>query len=188
MKKTQILGSDDLERAIRYAAKKHKGQKRKGDGRPYIMHPISVMTRILSTKKSSNAYLLGTVALLHDLVEDCGVSLKKIARKFGHHVAALVQELTLDKSKYETIGKTEYLCQEMLKMSSYALAIKLCDRLDNVHDLKDMDEHFKQRYVHETQVIIDSLTDRRKLTTTHLKLMESIQVELNRYYELHKEE
>jgi (p)ppGpp synthase/HD superfamily hydrolase len=176
------LTATDVERAFIYAAKKHKGQRRKGDGRPYIMHPISVMTRILSIKKSSNAYLLGMAAILHDVVEDCGVPIKKIAKKFGYHVAALVQELTLDKSKYESIGKTEYLAQELIKMSSYALAIKLCDRLDNVCDMEKMDDMFKDRYVAETQTLLDRLQQRDKLTKTHLALMELIQVELNKYY------
>jgi len=177
-----ILTADEFERALLYAAKKHRGQRRKGDGRPYIMHPLSVMTRILSIKKSSNAFLLGTAAVLHDVVEDCGVSIKKIAKKFGYHVAALVAELTLDKTQYEKIGKTEYLCQEMMGMSSYALAIKLCDRLDNVCDMKGMDDEFKERYMKETATIMQTLFKREKLTKTHLALMEMIEKELMKFY------
>ena len=181
MIKTNILTADDFERALLYAAKKHKGQRRKGDGRPYIMHPISVMTRVLSIKKSSNPYLLGASALLHDVSEDCGVSIKKIAKKFGYHVAALVKELTLDKSQYDTIGKTEYLCQEMVKMSSYALTIKLCDRLDNISDMKDMDIAFQIRYKAETQVIMERLQQRDHLTKTQLRLMEMIEEVLTQF-------
>jgi guanosine-3',5'-bis(diphosphate) 3'-pyrophosphohydrolase len=177
---TNTLTAEDFEKALRFAAKKHKGQRRKGDGKPYIMHPISVMTRILSIKKSTNAYLLGTAALLHDTVEDCGVSLRKIAKKFGFHVAALVKELTLDKSQYTEIGKTEYLCREMLRMSSYALAIKLCDRLDNVSDLDTMDEDFRKRYLEETTQIMERIIQ-RKLTRTHLTLVGLIEQEINKY-------
>jgi len=126
-----------------------------------------------------------------NLVEDCGVTLKKIAKKFGHHVASLVEELTLDKSKYQTIGKTEYLCQEVLKMSSYALCIKLCDRLDNVRDMKKMPDSFKTRYTTETLKILEALKD-RKLTKTHKKLIKLIKKEItqviNNTYEPFKNE
>lgn len=169
-----MVSAELLEKAIRFAVKKHKGQRRKGDGRPYIMHPISVMTRIQAIKKSSNIRLLGAAAILHDVVEDCGVSLKKIAKKFGYHVAALVDELTLDKSQYEAIGKTKYLCNEMHRMSSYALAIKLCDRLDNVLDMQDMPKAFQDRYKTETLEILQSIS-KRKLTKTHKELIKQIE-------------
>lgn len=169
-----------FEKAIKFAIKKHKGQRRKGDGRPYILHPISVMAHVQSVKKSNNLFLLGAAAILHDTVEDCGVSLKKIARKFGYHVAAIVQELTLDKEKYLTVGKTEYLCQEMMRMSSYALTIKLCDRLDNVSDLATMDKEFQKRYHKETLDILQRI-NKRKLTMTHNFIIAKIITQLRNY-------
>ena len=122
--------------------------------------------------------LLMTACILHDTVEDCGVSLKKIAKKFGHQVASLVEELTLNKEKYETIGKTKYLCQEVLKMSNYALCIKLCDRLDNVKDSVKMTDEFKKRYKSETKEILASLEAGRKLTRTQKKLVNLIKKEI----------
>lgn len=176
-----MITVDVFEKAILFAAKKHKGQRRKGNGRPYLMHPLSVMSHVQSVKKDSkNLYLLGAGAVLHDVVEDCGVSLKKIAKKFGYHVAALVEELTLDKTQYENIGKTEYLARHMFKMSSYALTIKLCDRLDNICDMDAMDEQFKIRYVIETRATLQRLKGRH-LSKTHLALIELINNELNKY-------
>lgn len=177
-----MVTSETLQRAIEFAVKKHRGQKRKGDKRPYIMHPLSVMIRLYNIKDSENLFLLATAAVLHDTVEDCGVKLKTIARKFGHAVAALVEELTLDKAQYELIGKTEYLCQEVVKMSSYALCIKLCDRLDNVEDLNSMSVEFRSKYIKETRDIIDSLFAKRtKLTNTHIKLISLIQISLDSF-------
>lgn len=171
-----MVNASTLQAAIEFATIAHRGQVRKGDGRPYIMHPLSVMTRLSTIKKSTNMYLLATAAVLHDTVEDCGVLIETIAEKFGYYVAGLVQELTLDKSKYETIGKTKYLQQEMVKMSSYALCIKLCDRLDNVEDMAKMDDVFKARYTKETSDILSHLVDNRtNLTSTHLKLIDMIQ-------------
>ena len=181
-----MINAATFEKAILYAAKAHQGQFRKGDGRPYILHPISVMTRILSIKKSTNAYLLGTAAILHDVVEDCWKDktdkekLDEIAKEFGYAVASLVEELTLDKNMYKILGKTEYLCQHMLKMTSYALALKLCDRLDNVCDMKDMGEQFQKKYTEETMTIMTKL-ETRQLTKTHRKLMLMIDNELKPY-------
>lgn len=167
-----------FEEAILFAVKAHRGQRRKGDGRPYILHPMSVLRTLYEVKESKNMYLLATAAILHDVVENCGVSLKKIAKKFGYAVAALVEELTLNKEKYETIGKTKYLCQEVIKMSSYALCIKLCDRLDNVRDMKKMTDDFKKKYKAETWEIVNILEKERKLTRTQRKLIKLIKKEI----------
>lgn len=159
--------------AIQFATLKHMGQYRKGNGHPYIVHPMSVMLKVNTHKKSDNIWLLGTAAILHDTVEDCGVQIEEITQRFGLHVAALVQELTLDKSQYEIIGKTEYLKQQTLKMSSYALVIKLCDRLDNVSDLTALPREKQLSYVKETYDILANL-ENRKLTATHKKIIKLI--------------
>lgn len=177
-----MITSETLQSAIEFAVKKHRGQKRKGDKRPYIMHPLSVMNRLYNIKDSENLFLLATAAVLHDTVEDCGVKLKTIAKKFGYTVASLVEELTLDKSKYENIGKTQYLSLEVVKMSSYALCIKLCDRLDNIEDLKSMSTEFRNKYIDETEQILKYLvTNRTKITSTHKKLIENINEAIKSY-------
>jgi (p)ppGpp synthase/HD superfamily hydrolase len=174
-----MITADLLEKAIIFAVNAHKGVRRKGDKRPYIMHPMSVMWRIFNNKQSDNMYLLAAAAILHDTVEDVEwVTHELIYQEFGPHVAALVQELTLDKSKYETMGKKEYLLHEMNQMSSYALAIKLCDRLDNVTDMKAMGPTFITKYSEETEYILNGLN--RKLTPTHRKLIRQLWVELRR--------
>lgn len=178
-----MITNDVLEKAIIFATKKHKGQRRKGNKRPYIMHPISVMNTLYQIKEhSDNIYLLAAAAILHDTVEDCGVSLKKIAKKFGYHVASLVEELTLDKNQYEIIGKTKYLSIHMMSMSSYALCIKLCDRLDNVKDLKSMNSNFRSRYISETKDILNYISENRSnITGTHKVLISMINDVLNSY-------
>jgi guanosine-3',5'-bis(diphosphate) 3'-pyrophosphohydrolase len=167
------------QKAIKFSVKAHKNQVRKGDGKPYVTHPLSVMWRVLKYKKTANIYMLASASLLHDTVEDCGVSLKKIAKKFGYNVAALVKELTLDKRKYKTIGKAEYVAQQALKMSSYALVIKLCDRLDNVCDMEHMSKSFQTRYIKETEYLLDRLKE-RKLTNTHKDIIKKIKKELKK--------
>lgn len=172
-----MITVETFEKALIFAAKKHMGQTRKGDKFSYIIHPMRVAVTLQSIKESKNMALLMTACVLHDTVEDCGVKLSTIAKHFGYAVASLVEELTLDKSKYETIGKTKYLCQEVLKMSSYALCIKLCDRLDNVRDMKKMSESFRNKYRAETREILDALKN-RKITKTHAKLIKLIEKEI----------
>ena len=175
-----------FEDAMIYAIQKHRGQRRKGNKRPYILHPISVMSRIFANKVSKNMYMLAIAALLHDVIEDCYETkeerlegLLEIARLFGPQVAAIVDELTLDKEQYALIGKKEYLAHELNLMSSYAFSIKLCDRLDNVCDMKDMGDVFRAKYVPETWYILNKLD--RHLSDSQKSLIEQIKAELGKY-------
>lgn len=171
-----MVTKETLDEAITFAAKAHRGDYRKGSKLPYITHPMSVMNRVNKFKSSSNPFLLAVCAVLHDTVEDCGVTLDEIAKLFSYQVAAIVDELTLDKRQYELIGKTKYLCQELTRMSSYALCIKLCDRADNLEDMKMMTIDFQERYLEETREILSHLVaNRQHLTKTHALLISELQ-------------
>lgn len=174
--------AETLEKAIIFATEKHSGVKRKGDGRPYILHPLSVLHTLLAIKPNSkNAFLLAVAAILHDTVEDCDVTLQEIAELFGYQVASLVQELTSDKAEIDRIGKTEYLKQKMINMSSYALFVKLVDRLDNIKDMKSMSESFRNKQITSTTIILDALELERKLARTHRILIKMIRKEMKKY-------
>lgn len=174
-----IINAITLQQALLFATMKHQDQYRKGDGRPYILHPISVLLTLGKIKKSKNKFLLATAAVLHDVVEDCGVTLQEIADKFGYQVASIVQELTSDKDKIEAMGKKEYLLDKMTHMSSYALCIKLCDRLDNIKDMSTMTDEFKARTISETEYILDGLID-RNLTGTHKTIVRKIRKQIKK--------
>ena len=167
-----------LQEALLFAVIKHQDQYRKCDGRPYILHPISVLMTLDRLKKSKNKFLLSTAAVLHDVVEDCQVDLSEVATKFGYQVAAIVEELTSDNVAIQSMGKKEYLLQKMQDMSSYALCIKLCDRLDNVSDLKDTNVEFQTKVVDETLYILDNL--QRELTSTHKKIIKKIRQKIDK--------
>ena len=169
-----------LERAIIYATEKHKGIKRKGDGKPYIVHPIEVMLILFNLKDSNNKYLIAVVAILHDVVEDCGVSLAQIAEHFGHQVSSLVGELTTDKAKCDAMGKTAYLCDKMQHMGRYALRIKLADRLHNCSDLSNMSSTFRENYINQTNETIKTIETKRYLTASHKKLIRMIKAKIKK--------
>ncbi len=175
------ISANVLEQAILFAAEKHRGVVRKGDGSPYIIHPMRVLITLQTIKKSKNAFLLAAAAILHDVVEDCGVSIEEITKRFGLHVAALVQELTSDQEEIKKLGKTEYLTKKMLNMSSYALCIKLSDRLDNIKDMKSSGKQFIEKQITSTVSILNTLKTGRKLTRTHSLLIKLIEKEIKSY-------
>ncbi len=173
-----------LEDAIKFATDKHEGVVRKGNGLPYITHPLAVMAILVSIKKSNNPFLLGIVGILHDVVEDCykdnhKEGLDEIADRFSHEVAGIVEKLTSDKEKIKLMGKKEYLLDKMLSMSSYALRIKLADRYHNISDLASLDEASRKKSILETEYILEGLT-KRHLTKTHKILIKMIKKEISK--------
>jgi guanosine-3',5'-bis(diphosphate) 3'-pyrophosphohydrolase len=84
------VDADLLRRAYAYAAEKHEGQTRRS-GEPYITHPLAVAL-ILTELEMDDATL--AAGLLHDVVEDCGVSRDQLASEFGEEIADLVDGVT----------------------------------------------------------------------------------------------
>lgn len=181
-----VVTAEIFEEAIIFAVKAHKGQKRKTGNKPYILHPLSVMQLLYQVKESKNIYLLATAAILHDVVEDCfqHLTIEKrialIAKKFGYQVAALVDELTSIRPPH--INKTDYLIDKMQNMSSYALIIKLCDRYDNIKDIKQLPYEKARLYALQTIKIVDNLLQNRKLTKTHKILIDMIRPIAIKFY------
>jgi len=169
---------ESKEEALQYATQAHAGQTRAG-GAPYISHPISVADSIKQYKKSHNLDALISAALLHDTVEDTDTTHEALHDLFGGLVASLVQELTSDKEKIQQMGKADYLAQKMAAMSSYALVIKLADRLDNVQDIATAKTpEWRAKYRAETEKILDYIEKHRALSGTHQKLIELIRNKL----------
>lgn len=160
--------------ATEFATYYHEGQKRK-DGSPYVEHPKRVANYTLIYKDSGNIESLFCAAMLHDTIEDTVVTYEDIVENFGIVIAKLVQELTSNFEIQKAIGKVEYLSNKMINMSSWALVIKLCDRLDNVQDLAFSDDSFKRRYITETTDIMLKVSEHRiDLSDTHRKIIYDI--------------
>lgn len=166
--------SDKFKSAIEYASRMHGGQMRKS-GEPYINHPLRVVQNVLRYKKSKHIEELMISACLHDTIEDTSATYYDIVERFGMQVASLVLELSNDEDMKKEMGKERYLSIKMKNMSSWALVIKLCDRLDNISDFENhKDIEFKSRYIDETIGIVDFLLKNGKLTKTHLSIIGAI--------------
>jgi GTP pyrophosphokinase len=162
---------EDAKDALAYAAMKHAGQTRAG-GQPYITHPARVAQYIKQYKQSHNLDALLSAAYLHDTIEDTDTTHEDLEKLFGGLVAALVKELTSDKDEIAKVGKAEYLARKMVAMSSWALVIKLADRLDNVQDIATAKTpEWRQKYKRETEQVLSRLEKDRILSGTHKRLI-----------------
>ena len=85
-----------IEKAIVFATKAHAGQCRKGKERPFILHPIEVMSIVMRNTFDEDVVI---AAVLHDTVEKTSVTLNRIEKEFGPRVARLVASVSEDKMK-----------------------------------------------------------------------------------------
>ncbi len=175
--------SDLIDRAWNFALLKHKGQKRK-DGGPYFGHVERVMNIVFEFKDRNRMDELFAAAILHDVLEDTDTGVNELRENFGEVVTLLVVELTTDKLRSRVIGKTKYLAGKFSNeraISSWALVIKLADRLDNISDLNERDREFACKIRDGTFSILDTLENKRDLTNTHKKLIKAIRKELEEF-------
>lgn len=115
------------------------------------------------------------------MVENTGLVYYDLAEFFGATVAGLVRELTTDEDMKKAIGKTKYLEIRLKNMTSWALTIKLCDRLDNCSDLYMCDEAFRIKYRNETIDILEFLLANRDLGVTQKRIILAILEKLEDY-------
>lgn len=129
-----------LRRAFEFANKAHQGQMR-ATGEPYIIHPVNVAVILMELGMDSESIV---AALLHDVVEDTGVSLEELEKEFGAGIAQLVDGVTkIGKIPYSSREEeqAENLRKMLIAMSEdiRVIIIKLADRLHNLRtiDAKD---------------------------------------------------
>lgn len=149
-----------IERAFAVAEKAHHGQQR-ASGDPYITHPVAVAGYLADLGFDAPSV---AAALLHDVIEDCGMSRKDLAEQFGDDVAFLVDGVTkLDSITLRGNAKDKKsadLQTESLKKMFFAMAedlrvimIKLADRRHNMSTLAHKAAPSRERIARETMEI-----------------------------------
>lgn len=117
--------------AARFAAEKHAQQKRKGENaEPYFNHLLEVAELIAVSSRDLDVELM-MAAFLHDTVEDTGITLQELEQRFGKDVAALVAEVTDDKSLPKETRK-QLQVQHTPEKSPRAQTLKLADKISNL--------------------------------------------------------
>jgi GTP pyrophosphokinase len=140
-----------LERAFRFAADRHKEQKR-DSGEPYMMHPLAVTNVLVDMQMD----LIGLqTGLLHDIIEDTNTSLSEIETNFGEDVARCVDGVTkltkIDLADREE-RQAESLRKMLLAMTSdiRVVIVKLADRLHNMRTIRSLSRERQERIAQET--------------------------------------
>ena len=129
---------DLLNRAIVFAVEKHAGAVRKGTVIPYIVHPLEALA-IASSMTDRQEVL--AAAVLHDVVEDAGVSRSELVDRFGERVAELVMAESEDKREDEDKSaswrtRKEETIAHLRKISNIDVkVIALSDKLSNMRSI-----------------------------------------------------
>ncbi len=124
-----------LARAYGFAATKHVDQRRKGEAaEPYMNHLTEVAELVAHATAGSDPELI-IAAVLHDSVEDAGVTVTELTDLFGARVAALVAEVTDDKTLEPDVRKALQI-EHAPHASVGAQIIKLADKTSNLRSLK----------------------------------------------------
>ncbi len=128
-----------IEDAIYFAKEKHAGQVRKGNGIPYINHPVEVA--ILASHMTTEVETI-IAAVLHDTLEDTDTTYEEIKNKFGEKVAELVLSDSEDKRNYMSREASWKLRKEdtinkAKTASKQEKIILLCDKLSNLRQTKE---------------------------------------------------
>ncbi|WP_347487715.1 RelA/SpoT family protein [Desulfoscipio sp. XC116] len=150
-----------LKRAFVFADQAHAGQKRIS-GEPYINHPVAIATILADLEMDMDTLVAG---LLHDTVEDTGITLEDIEKRFSREVAQLVDGVT-KLSRLEYRSKEERQVENLRKMflamarDIRVVLIKLADRLHNMRTLQYHQERKQREIALETLEIFAPLAHR----------------------------
>jgi len=140
-----------LDKVFAFAVRSHTGQRRES-GEPYIVHPLHV-AQVLADMQMDQVCLES--ALLHDVVEDCGVTVEDLRKNFGPDVARCVDGVT-------KLGKLNFYSSEQRQAESVrkmllamvddirVILVKLADRLHNVRTLGYLPREKQERIAQET--------------------------------------
>lgn len=120
--------------ALRFAAERHRDQRRKGDtAAPYVNHLIAVLDILWHTGQVRDPVVL-TAGVLHDTIEDTDTEPTELVARFGPQVAAVVAEVTDDK-RLPKERRKDLQIERAAGKSAAARHIKLADKISNVHDI-----------------------------------------------------
>jgi guanosine-3',5'-bis(diphosphate) 3'-pyrophosphohydrolase len=161
-----------VEHSLEYAINAHSGQER-DSGEPFVEHPIATALRLADMRLDTTTI---QAALLHDVIEDCGISFEELESEFSTEVASLVDGVTKLK-RLDMISENSAMVKQIatpeatraasLRKMLVAMAedvrvvlIKLSDRLHNMQTLQHLPVPKQQRISRETLDIYSPLAHR----------------------------
>jgi GTP diphosphokinase / guanosine-3',5'-bis(diphosphate) 3'-diphosphatase len=172
-----------IEKAIAYATEKHGGQMRKS-GEPYINHLINVAYILATLRVGPSTIAAG---LLHDVLEDCGISKEELTRAFDSETATIVESVTkignikfTDEKEYMAVNHRKIFIA--MAKDIRVILVKLVDRLHNMRTLQYQPEDKQRKISAETLDVYAPIAHRLGISEIKNELED-----LSFYY-LHREQ
>ena len=164
---------NQVRRAYFYAEQAHEGQFRR-TGDPYITHPLQV-AGILGKMHMDHQSLMA--AMLHDVIEDTGITKTAIKTQFGNTVAEMVDgvsKLSQIKFRSQAEAQAENFQKMALAMSRdlRIIMVKLADRLHNMRTIKVLPPDKRRRIARETLEIYAPIANRLGMNDMRIEFEE----------------
>jgi guanosine-3',5'-bis(diphosphate) 3'-pyrophosphohydrolase len=159
-----------VRRAYYYSEQAHDGQVRR-TGQPYVTHPLAVAAILADMRMDYQALIAG---LLHDVIEDTGITKDALAAQFGPSVAELVDGVS-KLSQFETTSRAEAQAENFQKMAMAmardirVILVKLADRLHNMRTLDVLKPEKRRRIAHETLEIYAPIAQRLGMNSIRIE-------------------
>jgi (p)ppGpp synthase/HD superfamily hydrolase len=171
-----------LLKAIRFAEEAHRGQTRKYTGAPYIEHPLAVAEMVAGRGLGLDDFVAteedqAMVAVLHDVVEDCGVTLSTLEAVFGRTVANGVDALTSRKEEGNRATRKAKDRERIAAAPNWVKTIKVADMLHNMKTIVEFDKNFAHVFMRETRDMLPCLEGGDKV------LLDLLKFHVNEYFE-----
>lgn len=162
---------NQVRRAFYYAEQAHDGQMRQS-GEPYVTHPLNVAMILADMHMDSQSLM---AAMLHDVIEDTGVTKSALGMQFGTDVAELVDgvsKLKQIKTESRAEAQAENFQKMVLAMSKdiRVILVKLADRLHNMRTLGAVPLAKRKRISRETLDIYAPIAHRLGMHTLRVEL------------------
>ena len=158
---TDLKDTKLLVRAIEFAARKHRMQRRKDvEASPYINHPIALMSVLCVDAGIDDVNVLAAAAL-HDTVEDTETTFAELKQEFGAKIAGFVSELTDDKT-FPKAERKRLQIEHAHTMSAEAGLVKFADKICNIRDVGNnppagWNESRRREYFEWAKTVVDGL-------------------------------
>jgi (p)ppGpp synthase/HD superfamily hydrolase len=155
-----IWSQDRYVEAARFAAEAHRSQTLFDSGLPYLLHVTTVATEVMAAiaiEPVADPDLAVLCALMHDTIEDCGVTVETLTAQFGPAVAAGVLAL----SKDPTLPRDEAMPDSLRRIQLQPREVWLVKLADRINNLEPPPSHWKPAkiaaYRAEASTIVEAL-------------------------------
>jgi len=153
-------------KAAQFAEERHRGQIRKGTGRPYTDHLYRVAGQFAAHHDATESGV--AIALLHDILEDTNATATDLVERFGADVATGVALLTKIKDNRPRAERNADYFQRLARAPYEIRLIKLIDRLDNLSEVQNMSPDFVEQYCRESLHLLTTMRNTNQIVTDNI--------------------